>query len=527
MKFGLKSNMLFGFVSAAVAIIFTIGMVVTWKLNESTGESAALITDVVRANANERVRGHLKIFDDYLALIEERISTQATIINSQPGVAQFLENDHLPPLKRHLSSAAELGQLSFGIFFDLEGDQSVTFPENDTEISLDQQFGVLDSGGSLRARLSAIDVASWGSLSSVMRLDGDFLQNFGLSDIIGEGEGALATVSAIAIRDEFGDPVGFLVLGKVLNGYTELLEQLNAITSSAYAIYVDGRAISSAGFGAIVPGMDSEAEAAIVESAEGQIVALEADGEKYIAFCAPTGLETGVNGACLCAGVPEAGVVSAQNDMVSYGTATSRAVQLSIVIIGLISLAVFVILSFIMANRIVGPLVRMTGVTGKLAGGDMQVQIPGGDRADEIGEMARSLEQIRAVGVTAARAQSSLDDASGPMMIVDVDGTVLFANKTMAALAENLAAELGGELRGFADGVLTGNAFDTLHNVESMQAERLMNLDQPASARMVAGGCTIDLTASPVFNEAGERLGAVVEWADMTGEVAVECRRPG
>jgi len=179
------------------------------------------------------------------------------------------------------------------------------------------------------------------------------------------------------------------------------------------------------------------------------------------------------------------------------------------------------------ASRALRDVRAMTGVTGSLAGGDMDVQIPGRDRGDEIGEMARSLEQIRAVGLKAARAQSSLDDASSPMMIVDMDGTVIFPNKAMIRFEEAFGASLRSDLKGFGAGSLTGVHFDQLHNVDTMISTRLMENEKYVSARMSAGGRTIDLTASPVFNDRGNRLGSVVEWKDMTDQVAVETEIAG
>ena len=170
---------------------------------------------------------------------------------------------------------------------------------------------------------------------------------------------------------------------------------------------------------------------------------------------------------------------------------------------------------------------NISGVTVHLAAGNMDIRVPGGDRTDEIGEIARSLEHIRVVGVKAARAQSSLDDASSPMMIVDLDGTVLFPNKAMVALAERLAEHLSPVLAGFASPDLVGADFDALHNVEIMRAASLKDESQQVTARMVAAGRTIDLTASPVFNEEGGRLGTVVEWQDMTAQVMVESEIAG
>ncbi|HSM40688.1 MAG TPA: HAMP domain-containing protein [Afifellaceae bacterium] len=187
--------------------------------------------------------------------------------------------------------------------------------------------------------------------------------------------------------------------------------------------------------------------------------------------------------------------------------------------------SVVLFMSFIVvraASRALRDVRAMTGVTGSLAAGDMDVQIPGGDRRDEIGEMARSLEQIRAVGLKAARAQSSLDDASSPMMIVDVTGTVIFPNKAMAAFASEFGDLLSAQLKGFGEASLVGVQFDKLHNLETVANDRLMTSDTAVTSRMRAGGRTIDLTASPVYNGNGDRIGSVVEWIDKTAQVAVE-----
>lgn len=164
----------------------------------------------------------------------------------------------------------------------------------------------------------------------------------------------------------------------------------------------------------------------------------------------------------------------------------------------------------------------MAGVTGQLAAGDMHVEIPGGRRRDEIGRMARSLEQIRAVGIKAAQAFSSLNDASSPMMIVNTDGLVTFPNKAMLALEERFGSQFATQLPGFGEGVLTGIRFDDLHNSEAMRSATLMASDDLVTARVGVAGRTFELTASPVYNDQQDRLGALVEWKDLTEQVRVE-----
>ncbi|CAG0979152.1 partial Methyl-accepting chemotaxis protein II, partial [Rhodocyclaceae bacterium] len=54
------------------------------------------------------------------------------------------------------------------------------------------------------------------------------------------------------------------------------------------------------------------------------------------------------------------------------------------------------------------------------------------------------------------------------------------------------------------------------------QANLLATFTQPYTAKLEIGNRSMTVTANPVVNEQGERLGAVAEWLDRTAEVAVE-----
>ncbi|MDH3741783.1 MAG: methyl-accepting chemotaxis protein, partial [Hyphomicrobiales bacterium] len=157
---------------------------------------------------------------------------------------------------------------------------------------------------------------------------------------------------------------------------------------------------------------------------------------------------------------------------------------------------------------------------------DIEIGIPGGDRSDEIGDMARSLEQIRNVGVRAARTHAALDDTSAPVIMVDLDGMVIFANKAMKRLHGKLADALS-VLPGWRADRIVGQQFSDLHDVAALGVANLANLDRQVDVRMVKGGHTIDLKVGPVLNDHDERLGTVVEWNERTQEIAIESEVSG
>ncbi len=67
---------------------------------------------------------------------------------------------------------------------------------------------------------------------------------------------------------------------------------------------------------------------------------------------------------------------------------------LSLLLSGFILLTVGLV-AMIISYRVTKPLKAIVGVTGELAGGALEIAVPGKGRADEIGDLARSLEQFR------------------------------------------------------------------------------------------------------------------------------------
>lgn len=63
---------------------------------------------------------------------------------------------------------------------------------------------------------------------------------------------------------------------------------------------------------------------------------------------------------------------------------------------------------------------------------------------------------------------------------------------------------------------------DAFHRNPTHQANLLATLSTTYKAKIKVGGRSFNLFANPIFNEAGERLGTVVEWSDITREVAIE-----
>jgi methyl-accepting chemotaxis protein len=69
---------------------------------------------------------------------------------------------------------------------------------------------------------------------------------------------------------------------------------------------------------------------------------------------------------------------------------------------------------------------------------------------------------------------------------------------------------------------MVGVNIDTFHKNPAHQANLLASFTSTYVANLEIGGRYMRVSASPVINDRGERLGAVAEWLDRTSEVLVE-----
>ncbi|MEM8951961.1 MAG: HAMP domain-containing protein, partial [Pseudomonadota bacterium] len=179
-------------------------------------------------------------------------------------------------------------------------------------------------------------------------------------------------------------------------------------------------------------------------------------------------------------------------------------------------------ISVLAGRSISGPLRVLTSSITDLAKGNSAVAIPMLDRADEIGDMARSMGVIRETGTKALRAQKTLENTEACLMMVGSDGNILHVNPAFCTLATEVRGDVGRELFGFNDTEFGGQSFDMFHNEPSLNHDKLSQLSSTTKALVTAGGHTFDLKLNPVFDADSRWIGTVVSWQDRTAQVRLE-----
>nr|WP_288913994.1 methyl-accepting chemotaxis protein [uncultured Pseudomonas sp.] len=142
---------------------------------------------------------------------------------------------------------------------------------------------------------------------------------------------------------------------------------------------------------------------------------------------------------------------------------------------------------------------------------------------NEVIEKTRQqLKDATAAAAIATTLKTTLDNASVNVMMADNDGIIRYMNRATEALMRRSEGNMRKVLPQFSADKIIGANFDVFHKNPSHQRNLLSSLRGTHVAQVPVGDMIFRLSASPIYNPDGERLGTVLEWIDRTLEVVAE-----
>jgi len=171
------------------------------------------------------------------------------------------------------------------------------------------------------------------------------------------------------------------------------------------------------------------------------------------------------------------------------------------------------------------------GIAKEIAAGDLSRTIHlNADDKDSLLHAIKNMQQKLLARRTAEhkaaeeilRIKMALDSISTGVMVTDNDRNIIYVNKSVDDILGKTEANIHEQLPNFSIEKLVGTNIDDLHKNPAHQARLLSSLTGPYKAGMLLGERSMAVTANPIVNEQGQRLGTVAEWYDRTAEVAVE-----
>jgi methyl-accepting chemotaxis protein len=198
----------------------------------------------------------------------------------------------------------------------------------------------------------------------------------------------------------------------------------------------------------------------------------------------------------------------------------------------LVSAFIILLLTHLIGRRILGQMggepeaavaVAHAVADGKL---DNEIVLAKGDSTSLLASMQRMQAQLleritaeRRVAAENLRIRIALDNVSTGVMIADAERKIIYANQAVVAVLSAAEEDIRQQLPDFDAQRLVGANIDSFHKVPTQQARLLAELTQTYVANVEVGRRHMTVSANPVIDADGNRLGAVAEWRDRTQEV--------
>ncbi|WP_430459791.1 methyl-accepting chemotaxis protein [Thalassolituus sp. LLYu03] len=121
-----------------------------------------------------------------------------------------------------------------------------------------------------------------------------------------------------------------------------------------------------------------------------------------------------------------------------------------------------------------------------------------------------------------ANAANAMKICQANVMLADNDMNILYVNDSLKAMLEHREAEIKQTLSNFSVKNLIGTCVDVFHKKPEHQRHMIGELKSAYKTNLKLAGLTFSLTASPWLDLSGKRVGTIVEWVDITEQLAKE-----
>ncbi len=204
---------------------------------------------------------------------------------------------------------------------------------------------------------------------------------------------------------------------------------------------------------------------------------------------------------------------------------TSIAIAVSIILILLVSVIGLYIVRKIIKN--------VSGISQLLAdvetSGDLSKRCEDTNTTDELADMASALNSLmtrleqatkeeKCKAIETNRIKVALDNADVNIMMADTDNNIIYLNKAVLNMFVQTEEKLKTMLPELDSNHLIGQSLEMFYQ----QRDLLANLKDTHRSSIEINELTLIIIATPVFDDAGERLGTVVEWQNRSAEIQVE-----
>lgn len=120
------------------------------------------------------------------------------------------------------------------------------------------------------------------------------------------------------------------------------------------------------------------------------------------------------------------------------------------------------------------------------------------------------------------RIKTALDNAEVNIMMTDENDNIMYMNDAAVNMFATIENDIKRVVPEFDSSKLMYGNIEFLDHAPEFNRTLIQNLDSPYRTSFTIGKLTLDIIATPVFDQDEVRIGTVVEWQDRTTEVEIE-----
>ncbi len=448
---GLKYSITLKFCIAVVITVGIIMAVVSLMLARSTSKQSEILLKDMAAQTYKGLDSHIGLFQSFVQRIKEDVGRSASEMGRNEIVLKYIIAQQLTPLASFIKSSCERYKMDYALVYDTEGRLQASFPADFTKVKA-EEFHKSWRIGTNKEELSKFGEKE-DETRRVLMHDIDFMKAFASVARNSSSNGGISIASPKIVMDEFGDPTGICIVGKLINNYDLPFQEVYNITGASSVLYLDNVPIAHGGFKTkgqenfddSVLRIDSEVVTKVNQADAPIEIPVLLAKKRYLAKCFSFGSNNSEKIGVVCIGVPEQQLVQTQQAMLSYSIETKKSVQAWLTGIGVISLIAFIVLSFVIASGIIRPVHRVaaglnettdqfTTISGQLSSSSQQLASGSSEQASGVEEASSSLEEMASM-----TKQNSENSKQANALMGETNQVVEDADHAMKELTQSMS----------------------------------------------------------------------------------------